>query len=75
MPKFLREFFNRSELTQRLYTLRKEFIVAAIFTAVINVLMLTPTLYMLQLFDRVLMSYSLFTLIALSLVALFFFRS
>lgn len=73
MPKFLREFFNRSELTQRLYTLRKEFIVAAIFTAVINVLMLTPTLYMLQLFDRVLMSYSLFTLIALSLVALFFF--
>lgn len=73
MFKFLTDFFSRSELTKRLYDLRKEFFVAAIFTAVINVLMLTPTLYMLQLFDRVLMSYSLFTLIGLSLVALFFF--
>lgn len=66
-------FFERSELTRVLWGLRQEFAVAVIFTVVVNVLMLTPTLYMLQVFDRVLISYSSFTLVALTLVMLFFF--
>ncbi|MGB4672791.1 MAG: type I secretion system permease/ATPase [Azovibrio sp.] len=66
-------FFERSELTRVLWGLRHEFAVAVIFTIVVNVLMLTPTLYMLQVFDRVLVSHSSFTLMALTLVMLFFF--
>lgn len=66
-------FFERSELTRVLWGLRQEFLVAVIFTVVVNVLMLTPTLYMLQVFDRVLISHSSFTLVALTLVMLFFF--
>jgi ATP-binding cassette subfamily C protein PrsD len=40
------------------------------FSAVINLLMLTGALYMLQLYDRVLTSRSLATLVAISLIAL-----
>ena len=40
---------------------------------VINVLMLAPTLYMLQVFDRVMMSHSGTTLIMLSLLTLALF--
>lgn len=66
-------FFQRSELAATLWTFRKEFAVAVAFTAVVNVLMLTPSLYMLQVFDRVFISRSEVTLIALTLVMLFFF--
>lgn len=66
-------FFERSELTRVFWGLRQEFLVAVVFTVVVNVLMLTPTLYMLQVFDRVLISHSSFTLVALTLVMLFFF--
>lgn len=68
----LHAFMQRSELTRRLWTLRPEFILALVFTALINLLMLSPTLYMLQVFDRVLTSYSMFTLVAVTLVFLFF---
>jgi len=66
-------FFERSELAATLWLFRREFIVCLIFTMVVNVLMLTPTLYMLQVFDRVLISQSDLTLIALSLVMMFLF--
>ncbi len=42
----------------------------AIFSAVINILMLTGAVYMLQLFDRVLVSKSVSTLLGLSAIAL-----
>ena len=48
---------------------RRTWFVAAIFSLAINLLMLTVPLYMLQLFDRVLMSRSLETLLVLSLMA------
>ena len=48
---------------------RRTWLVAAIFSLAINLLMLTVPLYMLQLFDRVLMSRSLETLLVLSLMA------
>ena len=69
----LERFFNRSELTLMLKGFRREFYTVGLFSMVSNVLMLTPTLYMLQVFDRVLASQNVFTLIALSAIALFMF--
>ncbi len=66
-------FFHRSELTEALWTFRREFIVVGIFSMVANVLMLAPTMYMLQVFDRVMSSRSELTLIVMSLITLFFF--
>lgn len=68
-----RGFFARSELTRTLYEFRKEFLVAGLFSMVINLLMLTPTIYMLQVYDRVLVSQSELTLVAMSLLVLFLF--
>ena len=48
---------------------RRTWLAAAIFSLAINLLMLTVPLYMLQLFDRVLMSRSIETLLVLSLMA------
>lgn len=66
-------FFARSELTSTLWAFRREFLVVGIFSMVANVLMLAPTLYMLQVFDRVLVSRSELTLLAISLLTLFLF--
>ena len=66
-------FFERSELTQALWAFRREFLVVGIFSMVANVLMLAPTLYMLQVFDRVMASRSELTLLAMSLITLFLF--
>ena len=65
--------FNRYELTQILWDFRKEFLVAGVFSMVANLLMLTPTFYMLQVYDRVMLSQSMGTLTAVSLITLFFF--
>lgn len=67
------EFFQRSELAGVLWALRREFLVSLLFTAVINLLMLTPTLYMLQVFDRVMASGSELTLLVLTLFMVFLF--
>ena len=66
-------FFQRSELTQALWTFRREFLVVGVFSMVANVLMLSPTLYMLQVYDRVMVSRSELTLLAMSLITLFLF--
>lgn len=66
-------FFGRSELTRALWVFRREFLVVGVFSMVVNVLMLAPTLYMLQVFDRVMISRSELTLLAVSLVTLFLF--
>ncbi|MGL4440856.1 MAG: ABC transporter transmembrane domain-containing protein, partial [Bosea sp. (in: a-proteobacteria)] len=42
-----------------------------LFSGVINILMLTGSFYMLQVYDRVLLSYSVPTLVMLSIIALF----
>jgi ATP-binding cassette subfamily C exporter for protease/lipase len=64
-------FFERSELTAALWAFRREFAMVAVFSAVANLLLLTPTIYMLQLYDRVMVSGSLMTLTAISLLCLF----
>ena len=66
-------FFQRSELTGVLATFKQEFWAVGVFSMVANLLMLAPTLYMLQVFDRVLVSQSEMTLLALSLITLFLF--
>ncbi len=66
-------FFERSELTAVLWTFRREFLITGIFSFIINVLAISPTLYMLQLYDRVLASRSEVTLVFMSLLTLFFF--
>jgi ATP-binding cassette, subfamily C, bacterial exporter for protease/lipase len=52
---------------------RREVVWVAIFGVFSNLLMLTPTLYMMQVFDRVMMSNSEYTLAALSLLAVALF--
>jgi ATP-binding cassette, subfamily C, bacterial exporter for protease/lipase len=66
-------FFQRSELTVTLWAFRKEFLMVGFFSMVANVLLLTPTLYMLQVYDRVMASQSELTLLAMSLLALALF--
>ena len=56
-----------------LFAYRKEISWILIFSFIANVLMLTPTLYMMQVYDRVLIGQSNFTLIILSLTTLMFF--
>ena len=66
-------FFKRSDLTATLWSFRREFLIVGIFSMIANVLMLAPTIYMLQVYDRVLVSQSEITLVAMSLLTLFLF--
>ena len=59
---------EKTELEQALAVTRKAFISIAVFSMFINLLMLVPPLYMLQLYDRVLTSRSEDTLIMLTLL-------
>ena len=66
-------FFSRSELTRTLRLFKYEFLIVGLFSMVANLLMLAPTLYMLQVYDRVLVSRSEITLIFVSLITLYLF--
>ena len=62
-------FLNRKmELKDALKRCKRAFVGIAIFSGVINLLMLTGPLYMLQVYDRVLLSRSMSTLIALTIL-------
>lgn len=64
---------GQSELVEVLQFSRNAFLIIGLFSMVINILMLTGPLFMLQIYDRVLSSGSIPTLIALSiLVAVLF---
>ncbi len=63
----------RDELSTVLWGLRREFAVVGVFSMVVNLLMLTPTIYMLQVYDRVMVSQSHLTLLVVSLICLFLF--
>lgn len=64
---------ERSALGRTLATFRRELAWIAVFSFFANVLLLTPTLYMMQVYDRVLTSASEYTLAALTLIMVFFF--
>ncbi|MBI5275330.1 MAG: type I secretion system permease/ATPase [Burkholderiales bacterium] len=64
-------FFQRSELTQALWAFRRELMLVVLFSFIANLMMLVPTLYMLQVYDRVMVSQNQLTLLAVSMIALF----
>jgi len=64
-----------SELEKALYTCRAAFYTAGLFSFFINILMITPAVYMLQVYDRVLSSGSESTLLVITLLVLFLFVS
>ncbi|OYW07543.1 MAG: hypothetical protein B7X34_10735, partial [Acidobacteriia bacterium 12-62-4] len=64
---------GRFELRAARAASRQAVFTAFLFSALVNVLMLTAPLYMLQVYDRVLVSGSVETLVALSGLAAFLF--
>jgi len=63
----------RDELGQVVLLFRKELLVVGLLSLVVNVLMLSPTFYMLQVYDRVLVSQNELTLITLTAAIVFMF--
>src|SRR5690606_27194465 len=61
---------RRTELGEALYRFRKTFYSLAAFSCVINIIGLTPALYMLQVYDRVLASQNETTLLMLTLLVI-----
>ena len=60
----------RSELAIVLHSLRQHFWVAGLFSFFINLLMLVPSIYMLQVYDRVLASRNETTLVMITVITL-----
>ena len=67
MPQFHGKF---AILRQILQPIKPIFLSLMLFSMVLNVLMLAPSIYMLQVYDRVLSSQSQFTLFAITLIVL-----
>jgi len=65
--------FLKDELGQVVKLFHKELLVVGLLSLVINVLMLSPTFYMLQVYDRVMVSQNELTLAALSAAIVFMF--
>jgi ATP-binding cassette subfamily C exporter for protease/lipase len=68
-------WLSRSALGRSLWTFRREFAWVGVFSLFANVLLLAPTLYMMQIFDRIFISRNEWTLIALTLIVLVFFAA
>ena len=66
---------KRTELQNAIWSLRFSWFTVAIFSGVANLLMLAPTLYMLQVYDRVLISLNQMTLLWVSLITVFLLAS
>ena len=66
---------KKTELEQAIYYCRSAFYTAAFFSLFINLLMITPAIYMLQVYDRVLSSGSESTLLVITLLLVFLFIS
>jgi ATP-binding cassette subfamily C exporter for protease/lipase len=64
------QFIPRNEIADVIRTRSKVFWTVGIFTAFINLLMLVPSVYMLQVYDRVLPSRNEITLLMLTLIML-----
>jgi ATP-binding cassette subfamily C exporter for protease/lipase len=65
-----RQAIPKNEITEALIQFKHVFYTIAIFTAVINILMLVPSIYMLEVYDRVLVSRNETTLYVLTFMAL-----
>lgn len=62
-----------SDLSRALAACRRSFVTTAFFSLFVNLLMLVPAIYMLAIYDRVLMSGSESTLMMLSMITVFLF--
>jgi ATP-binding cassette, subfamily C, bacterial EexD len=71
IPKNLK--MNKSELWLALNKSRDSFVYTAFVSMFINILMLVPSIYMLQLYDRVLASRSEYTLLMLTIITAILF--
>ena len=58
-------------LTQAIRACRTHFVWAAVFSALVNLLYLVPTLYMMQVYDRIVPTGGMLTLVLISVVAVF----
>lgn len=56
-------------LSQLARTYKQELLLALVFSSVANIMMLVPTLYMLQIYDRVMISKSEITLVVVSIIS------
>jgi ATP-binding cassette subfamily C protein EexD len=65
----------KSDLNQALMLCRSAFYAAAGFSLVINLLQLVPTVYMLQLYDRVVPTGNLYTLLMLTIIVMVLFAT
>jgi len=66
-------FAANGTLAGQLRLFRREFFWVGLFSLMVNLLMLTPTVYMLQLYDRVFKSQSELTLLVVTLLMILFF--
>ncbi len=64
---------RKSSLNGYLALFKNELLSVGVFSMVTNLMMLAPTLYLLQLYDRVLLSKNELTLYAITLITCFFF--
>jgi ATP-binding cassette subfamily C exporter for protease/lipase len=60
----------RSELAEAIFSFRKVFVQVGALSAVINLLMVVPSVFMMQVYDRAMPSQNITTLVLLSLIAL-----
>ena len=63
----------RTELAEVLFSFRKAFYTAGLFSMFINLIGLVPSIYMLQVYDRVLQSRNVTTLVMLTVIMLGFY--
>lgn len=61
---------RENEIKKFIHSRKHIFITIGIFTALINILMLTPSIYMLQVYDRALPSHNEITLLMLTIITL-----
>lgn len=66
---------GQTKLEKVLKDTKKSFIYVGVFSFFINILMLVPSLYMLQVYDRVMASRSIETLILLTIIVVFLFAT
>ena len=63
----------RGDIAKALWSQRRAWAVVILFSMVVSLMLLAPTLYMLQVYDRVMVSRSELTLLVVSLITLFLF--
>ena len=67
--------FRKTPLFEAFIAAKSYFLYAALFSAAVNILMLVPSIYMLQVYDRVVASGSMSTLVMLTLIMMFLLSS